>query len=154
MLKSKVHDMAVHADFKVWLRDRQLRPCIGTTENDVRRHNRSQLPPSGFMLRVGAIFDVLMQNKISLTAGAMTFNANCQRSEAFHIKYAMYPDVYVKIFCPAVGITLPPRVDQKVYEERFHKDYYADSLRIIQGHYDKNRAVSIAPSKTYAQLVQ
>ena len=145
-MQKNVHDIEVYPDFKVWQKDRQLRPCIGTIENDRKRHDRSQLPSGGFMLRVGAIFDVLTKNKISLTAGAMTFHAKCQRSEAFHIKYAMFPDVYIKIFCPAVGITLPPTVDQKVYDERFRRDYYADNLRVIQDHCDKGSAVAIEPS--------
>ena len=104
------HDVDYHEEFKVWLKDRQQRPCFGTTEKDASRHTRSDLSRTGTKLRVIALLNVLRDADIPLNVGAMTYNAKCRRSEAFHIKYAIPPEVYVDKFCPKYRVHLQPEV--------------------------------------------
>jgi len=91
--------------------------------------------------------DELEEKKILLDSGAMMYNVNCQRSEPFHIKYAMSPVVYLEKYLPKVKVPLevlgiPEEAGEDIYKERFKGDYYADRLSIIEKHKNENTAVS------------
>ena len=138
-----------HRDFKVWIRDNQIRPCFGTSEKDpTQRRSRADISATGTKLRVIAILNTLRDAEIPLNIGAMTYNAKCQRSGAFHIKYAIPPDVYISKFCPKYLLDLPQSNLQlrQTLEERFRKDYYGDYLRVVQRHKDGGTAVVIPTS--------
>jgi len=168
------------AGFDLWRLDRQLRPCIGTTESvEAKRRSRCQLLfAGGFMLRLRAVLvDELEKCKIPLTEGAITYNGNYQRTQAFHIKYAMKPAVYIKKYCPAVEIPIKKLFEErskkgyygktsliecsklddellKVYGDRFSKDYYADKLQRIEKHRNNDTAVSIEKFKDLVHAPQ
>ena len=139
------HNVDYHEEFKVWLKDSQKRPCFGTTEKDASRHTRSDLSRNGTKLRVIALLNILRDAEIALDVGAMTYNAKCPRSEAFHIKYAIPPGVYVRKFCPRYRVYLQPEVDRTL-AERFRKDYYGDYLRMVQTRKDLGTAIVIPAS--------
>ena len=142
-------DIGYHKDFKVWIRDTQIRPCFGTSEKDpTQRRSRADISATGTKLRVIAILNTLRDAEIPLNIGAMTYNAKCQRSRAFHIKYAIPPDVYISKFCPKYRLSLPQPISQlrQTFEERFRKDYYGDYLHVVQRHKDEGTAVVIPTS--------
>ena len=148
--KEPDHQSAIdYQDFKVWLRDTQIRACFGTSEKDRIRCSRSDISSTGTKLRVIAILNTLRDAEIPLNIGAMTYNARCQRSEAFHIKYVIPPDVYISKFCTKYQLNLShatnPQLRQTL-QERFRKDYYGDDLRVVQMHKDSRSAVVIPTS--------
>ena len=140
-------DIDYHKDFKVWTRDSQIRPCFGTSEKNVKIRTRSDLSTET-KLRVLALLNVLRDAGISLDVGAMTYNANCQRSQVFHIKYVIPPEVYVNEFCLKYQLNLPQPISQlqQTLKDRFRKDYYGDYLRVVQEHKDLGTAVMIPGS--------
>ena len=142
-------DIDYHKDFKVWVRDTQIRACFGTSEKDpTQRRSRADISATGTKLRVIAILNTLRDAEIPLNIGAMTYNAKYQRIGAFHIKYAMPPDVYISKFCPKYLLDLPQPISQlqETLEERFRKDYYGDYLHVVQRHQDEGTAVVIPTS--------
>ena len=141
-------DIDYHKDFKVWIRDSQIRPCFGTSEKDANRQVRSDLRSTGTKLRVLAILNVLRDAGISLDVGAMTYNASRQRIQVFHIKYAIPPDQYINKFCLKYQLDLsqPQKTLEEELEKRFRKDYYGDYLRMVQRHKDLGTAVMIPGS--------
>ena len=139
------HIVDYHEEFKVWLKDSQKRPCFGTTEKDASRHTRSDLSRTGTKLRVIALLNVLRDADIPLNVGAMTYNAKYPRSKAFHIKYAIPPEVYVHKFCPMYRVYMQPEV-YRTLAERFRKDYYGDYLHMVQTRKDSGTAVAIPTS--------
>ena len=137
-----------HKDFKVWIRDTQVRACFGTSEKDPKqRHSRADISATGTKLRVIAILNTLRDAEIPLNIGAMTYNVKCQRSRAFHIKCAIPPDVYISKFCPKYRLSLPQPISQlrQTLKERFRNDYYGDYLHVIQRHQDEGTALTLKP---------
>lgn len=132
----------------MWLRDNQVRACFGTSEKDPIRSSRSDISSTGTKLRVIAILNTLRDAGIPINVGAMIYNARCQRMTAFHIKYAIPPDVYVSKFCTKyqLDLSLPVSQLRPTLEERFRKDYYGDYLHEVQRHRDSGSALVIPKS--------
>jgi len=130
-----------NALYTLWV-DRQKRPCIGSTETSAQRAQRKDLTEDGIAIRLDDIVNQLKSSSVKLVGSGIQvwYNAAHQRSEAFHMKATIAPEIFLKTFLVNTKIKhdLNPK-DFSVSElkMRFHKDYYADRLDIVLSNGEK-----------------
>ena len=125
--------------FKLWRVDRQERPCLGTTELDASRSERSSIANAALYVRLHAIIDELHGHGIALNRVQVTYNAAHQRSQAFHLKCAIPTEMYTMYLSGCGQHEVRCHVEEHLekYQERFWKDFYANKLHTIamtEGH--------------------
>ena len=125
-------DTSAHQQYSIWRVDRQDRPCLGTTECCTCRSKRRELEEGGFRERLSSIVADIGASGAPLTSGFAWYNQTNQRTEAFHLKFAMNPDVYQHEYRRGHG--QQPRqldVSSEQFAQRFREDYYGDKVLAI-----------------------
>mmetsp|Transcript_3877 Transcript_3877/g.8776 ORF Transcript_3877/g.8776 Transcript_3877/m.8776 type:complete len:309 (+) Transcript_3877:254-1180(+) len=130
--------------FHLWRVDSQQRPCLGTNDSGSGCGMRNQLPPNGFQERVSVILTAIEETGAPLNKGFMWYNQANQRAQAFHIKYAMEPEVYEQHFLG--GRDVPRTISDEVFAARFRKDFYGDKVLAVRDAREADKAVRMGKS--------
>ena len=70
--------------YRLWI-DRQIRPCMGTTESSKSRHERADLPEYGIVTRVKDIVEELERSQVSLASDGVQIEYSCS-----HLKHSIW----------------------------------------------------------------
>ena len=149
MLSSEKITPVQGGNFKLWIKDRQIRPCFGTIElKDSKRCTVASLVGyGGVKLRVITLLNVLKVANIPLNQGAMTYNVTHMRSDLFHLKYAVPHDLY----CSNILKTKPSSPISEILKKRYEGDYYGSQLRHLYSIAGDDNKVTIDNNLIFAK---